>query len=812
MSMIGRRVLRSYTEKHIGMCRDKYGGYDMKCNSKTETGLRAKLRGATALVLALCLFFSAMPTALGASSMGTSAAAVTPTANNKTYIKLMSSVLFFTGDLYAQGSTVTPGVGTVWQLVNENYYTGSDGQNYYGVYYQNARYNVLCSDVDASIMSAADLITYFTTVLWVQPQYVTLNEASGLVGDVRVHGLQYALSLLGYYSGKLDGNYGAQTTAAVRKFQKAKSLYADGEAGTLTQPAIYALASGTSSGSSSSGGGTVATTGTIKTTVSVNLRKSTSTKSARLAVVPAKTTLAYTNVTTNGGVSWYKVTYNSLTGWLMGTYVTGGSSSSASSSAAAIGSVTITMPGTRVRKTANGAKTGTTLAKGTVVDLIAPAVSAGGYTWYNIRTSAGLVGFVRGDCSTATMGGSGGVTPSTAKTFVMLPAATELFTTEAKPTSGLTTVAASTVLQMVSTTTYTSGGVVYCSLYYNNEKYNAVYADVQAGILNSTQLAAYVTSLWNTQFSTALKQSFNLVGDVRVYAMQLALYVLGYYTAALDGNFGGGSTSAVRNFQRKNNLTVDGSCGPQTWEKLSAQAKAASDGSASGSGAGSGSGSGSGSGTGVVTTDFGTVNSVEKASWETVDNGSVSLFKKGTTATVLDIVTGKVFTIYRWSGGYHADCVPYTENDTKVMCDIVGSGYSSAHPNSSQLALIKADSNSTNNSATYTWPDFNNAFNAGFKDIGSAWDRRAALLNVGGRVFCVSIYGYPHGFNGTDSFATASFPNGKLFYVQNNFYGMMCIHFVNSHTHGGGVVDSAHQTNIDKAYTYAKGRWPTLCK
>ena len=135
--------------------------------------------------------------------------------------------------------------------------------------------------------------------------------------------------------------------------------------------------------------------------------------------------------------------------------------------------------------------------------------------------------------------------------------------------------------------------------------------------------------------------------------------------------------------------------------------------------------------------------------------------------TETDVATGKVFRIYRWSGSRHADCVPATAADTKVMCDIVGFPYNSNHPNSSQLAQIKADGDS--DVVNYTWPDFKNKF-GGATNIGSAWDRRAALLNVNGTVYPVSIYGFPHGFNGTDSFSQSRFSNGQYFYAVNNYY------------------------------------------
>lgn len=80
-------------------------------------------------------------------------------------------------------------------------------------------------------------------------------------------------------------------------------------------------------------------------------------------MVPKGVNLSYTETYVRSGVTWFKVRYNSLTGWLMGTYV----SAAGNASSPAIGTVTITMPGTRVRDAADGKKTGTVLAKGTVV-------------------------------------------------------------------------------------------------------------------------------------------------------------------------------------------------------------------------------------------------------------------------------------------------------------------------------------------------------------------------------------------------------------------------------------------------------------
>ncbi|MGE4284691.1 MAG: peptidoglycan-binding protein, partial [Clostridia bacterium] len=46
--------------------------------------------------------------------------------------------------------------------------------------------------------------------------------------------------------------------------------------------------------------------------------------------------------------------------------------------------------------------------------------------------------------------------------------------------------------------------------------------------------------------------------------VQYKLAIWGYYNGDVDGVYGWRTAQAVRNFQRKNGLTVDGIAGPQT--------------------------------------------------------------------------------------------------------------------------------------------------------------------------------------------------------------------------------------------------------
>jgi peptidoglycan hydrolase-like protein with peptidoglycan-binding domain len=50
--------------------------------------------------------------------------------------------------------------------------------------------------------------------------------------------------------------------------------------------------------------------------------------------------------------------------------------------------------------------------------------------------------------------------------------------------------------------------------------------------------------------------------------IQIALKKAGFYTGAIDGKIGPKTIKAIKAFQRKNNLKVDGIVGKNTWEKL----------------------------------------------------------------------------------------------------------------------------------------------------------------------------------------------------------------------------------------------------
>ena len=73
----------------------------MKSQRRTIT------RAGLSLMMAVCLLLSLIaPAGAATVSVGSTASSLTPSAT-KVYIQLSRSVLFFTGDLYGTGSTVS---------------------------------------------------------------------------------------------------------------------------------------------------------------------------------------------------------------------------------------------------------------------------------------------------------------------------------------------------------------------------------------------------------------------------------------------------------------------------------------------------------------------------------------------------------------------------------------------------------------------------------------------------------------------------------------------------------------------------------
>ncbi len=114
-----------------------------------------------------------------------------------------------------------------------------------------------------------------------------------------------------------------------------------------------------------------------------------------------------------------------------------------------------------------------------------------------------------------------------------------------------------------------------------------------------------------------------------------------------------------------------------------------------------------------------------------------SLFPNGAEARVMDVRSGITFRVRRIQGTYHADCEPVGLEDTAAAKVAYGGQWS--------------------------------------------WDRHPIVVEVGDRRVAASMNGYPHGTG---------------HYSRNGYPGHFCIHFYGSRTHGSQVVDPDHQAAI----------------
>ena len=147
-------------------------------------------------------------------------------------------------------------------------------------------------------------------------------------------------------------------------------------------------------------------------------------------------------------------------------------------------------------------------------------------------------------------------------------------------------------------------------------------------------------------------------GEV-VRNLQKALDKLGYNLSA-DGSYGNSTEIAVKEFQKRNNLTADGIAGVKTQELLySGNAKPADTSSSNGDNSSSNENN----------TDPGTVqgpsgSSVSLLHWFKEVRPSI---RNGQIVTVFDPATNLQWELYLMSLGNHADSEPRTANDTSIM-------------------------------------------------------------------------------------------------------------------------------------------------
>lgn len=140
-----------------------------------------------------------------------------------------------------------------------------------------------------------------------------------------------------------------------------------------------------------------------------------------------------------------------------------------------------------------------------------------------------------------------------------------------------------------------------------------------------------------------------------------------------------------------------------------------------------------------------------------------SIFYRGAEAKIIDIWTGKSLNIMRTYGRNHADCETLTADDTEIMKEIWGGQWS--------------------------------------------WNRRPVIVITGEKRIAASMAGMPHAgldnkpANVTVSGRSTGYGTGiNLDTIKdNNMDGHFDVHFLNSRTHATNKVDSAHQKMVKQA-------------
>ncbi|HPJ02241.1 MAG TPA: peptidoglycan-binding protein [Candidatus Limiplasma sp.] len=137
----------------------------------------------------------------------------------------------------------------------------------------------------------------------------------------------------------------------------------------------------------------------------------------------------------------------------------------------------------------------------------------------------------------------------------------------------------------------------------------------------------------------------------KVVKLQQALYLLGYYTGTIDGDYGEATKQAVTKFQEKRGMNADGIAGAATIRVMF-------------------------SGTGLKTSSSSSVKTYKTKVLDWFKDHVTNVIPKNAKFTIKDVRTGKTFTAVRWSGINHLDAEPASADDTEIFKSIYGGSWS----------------------------------------------------------------------------------------------------------------------------------------
>ena len=136
-----------------------------------------------------------------------------------------------------------------------------------------------------------------------------------------------------------------------------------------------------------------------------------------------------------------------------------------------------------------------------------------------------------------------------------------------------------------------------------------------------------------------------------VIKLQQALYLLGYYSGTIDGDYGNATKRAVTQFQKKRGMNADGIAGAATIRVMF-------------------------SGTGLKTSSSSSVKTYKTKVLDWFKDHVTNVIPKKAKFTIKDVRTGKTFTAVRWSGINHLDAEPASADDTAIFKSIYGGSWS----------------------------------------------------------------------------------------------------------------------------------------
>ena len=356
---------------------------------------------------------------------------------------------------------------------------------------------------------------------------------SGASGTA-VKQLQQRLKELGYYTGSVDGSYGSGTTNAVKDFQAANNLTADGVAGKKTQQTLYgyyAVAKGS----------TTTSTATKKPSSSSGSGSSSSGGSSSSTSTSTSTTNKYTNGKTDiylqlgSSGAQVKILQNRLIvlGYMSGT-ADGDFAETTEAAVLAfqkrnsIYADGVAGPTTLTKLYSSSAKK----ASSVVANLGSLKEGMNGSGVRSLQTQLKSLGYYTGSVD----GDYGAGTTSAVPAF--------------QGDHGLT-----------------QDGVA------GKATLNAIYAAVGGGssggsgsTSSGTSPSTYGATASTNGYSSISTTSKNSTANVT--ALQNALQSKSYYSGTLDGNYGSGTQAAVEAYQKAAGLRVTGTAGPTTQRLL----------------------------------------------------------------------------------------------------------------------------------------------------------------------------------------------------------------------------------------------------